>query len=520
MESDPAMIRPLHRSARLVLCLGAAAVALLAASCAESAKEPRLVILYAPCSVNKHYLSPYDGTVPFTPNLDAFAREGLVFERHNNEAGQSGVDYAAIFCGVQADRHGVFCHPKSLDKKLYQVSEAFALAGYETFFWSGQKMGAWDIGYGQGVARKNAYIREHTDLDSYTANDAQFAAILDKLEADPDYKAFVQINFTVTHNPYQNTVTAKQLNDFVKRFPGQGPGVTNQELNHYIEIYAANRLPLEWDYAKRADALGLTPEDRDKLARTLEFFYKVRVYQLDTLFGKLMDTIRARGLLDDSVVSFTADHGEILYRDNAIFAWTHGNQLAPEVLDVPWIVRAPAFGVDPGRYGSVTRSIDVFPTLCGLAGIEVSSSLVDGTDLSAAMRGKAEPPHLLAYSHTTTIDKRYDHLHQGTLLRALNPRDDPTLIWVRVRDGDMVYQHRYLGQGHFRYEVFDLATDPEERENLFDPENPTHREMVARLQAYRRRLVDGYFAHNAGELSREEADRRLRDLGYIGSADD
>ena len=504
----------------VLLALGATC---LTAACGSSSSDagPRLVVLYAPCSVNKDFLAPYDASLPFTPHLRAFADEGLVFDRHNNEAGQSGCDFAALFSGVQADRHGVFCHPKALDKGLFQVSEAFALEGWDTFFWSGQQMGAYELGYGQGVRPQQAYTNKYADRDAYTASDARFEAILERLEADDDYRAFVQVNFTVTHNPYHKGITNELVEDFLARYPEHASGLTGAELEHYLAIYDENRLPLQWDYAARAEALGFTPEDRDKLARTLEFFYKVRIHELDTCFGKMLEQVRSRGLLDDSVIAVTADHGEILYRENALFQWTHGNQLAPEVLHVPWILRGPSVGVPVGHYDGVTRSIDVFPTLCGLVDVEVGRSMpVDGTDLSAAVRGDEPPPAQLAFSHTTTIDKRYDEVHKGTLLRALNPTDDPTVIWVRVRDGDLAVKHRYLGADEgFTYEAFDLATDPGERTNVFDAENARHRELADELKQYKLRLVDGYYQNNASTLPRGEADARLRALGYIGEDD-
>ena len=496
---------------------------LLAAACGGGSTEggPRLVVLYAPCSVNKDFLAPYDGAVPFTPNLAAFAAEGTVFERHNNEAGQSGCDFAAIFSGVQADRHGVFCHPKALDTGLFQISEAFALEGWDTHFWSGQQMGAFELGYGQGVPKNQAYTHKYADRDAYTATDARFEAILDRLADDDDYRAFVQVNFTVTHNPYHKGITNELVEGFLAAYPQHASGLTPEELQRYLAIYDENRLPLQWDYEERAQALGFTPEDREKLARTLEFFYKVRVYELDQCFGKLVALVRERELLDDSLIAVTADHGEILYRDNALFQWTHGNQLAPEVLHVPWIVRGPAAGVPAGRYGGVTRSIDVFPTLCGLADVEVGRSMpVDGVDLAAAVRGDEPPPALRAFSHTTTIDKRYDKVHVDTLLRDLNPADDPTVIWVRVRDGDLIVKHRYLGPVEgFTEEAFDHAADPGERTNLFDQDNPLHAELDGELKAYKKRLLDGYFQNNATALSRSEADARLRALGYIGEGD-
>ena len=79
---------------------GAAAVALLAgvalAGCGGSPEvpRPRLVLLYATCTLAKDFLSPYDDAVSWTPEIGRFAGRGVVFRRHQTEAGLSGVAFA------------------------------------------------------------------------------------------------------------------------------------------------------------------------------------------------------------------------------------------------------------------------------------------------------------------------------------------------------------------------------------------------------------------------------------------
>ncbi len=56
-------------------------------SVSSQGTPPRLVLLYAPCTVNRSFLSPYDEKVGYTPHLSAFAREAVTFRRHQTEAG-------------------------------------------------------------------------------------------------------------------------------------------------------------------------------------------------------------------------------------------------------------------------------------------------------------------------------------------------------------------------------------------------------------------------------------------------
>ena len=102
----------------------------------------------------------------------------------------------------------------------------------------------------------------------------------------------------------------------------------------------------------------LVPDDtvsRDPLfAQVLQLYYRVSVGLLDHCFGRLVDTIRAAGLIEDSLIAFTSDHGETLYRDSALFKWTHGGEVAPEAIQVPLLLRLPGPHPRAGAYEGVS----------------------------------------------------------------------------------------------------------------------------------------------------------------------
>ena len=540
----PARMRCSARSLLLGGCGFAVLLALLALSgCRgrEAARRPRLVVLYAACSLARDQLSPYAPERRFTPNLQRFAEGGLVFRRHVTEAEQSGITYASLFTGCQADCHGVYRHPSVLNGAIYQISEAFRDAGFDTWFWSGQRMGGAEYGYGQGVAPRQSFLRVPEDRLSYTANDADFAALLERLERDPAYTAFVQIGLTLTHSPYHHYATPEVVEEFRARHPEADPGLSPEDHARLLALYDRYRLPLQWNYPETVEKLRrhedeaqrLREGDEAKLAALLELLYQAAVWQLDALFGQWLDSIEAAGLLDESLIAFTADHGELLYRENALYKWTHGLELAPEVLNVPLIVRAPASGVRPGDYDAVTRSIDVFPTLAGLAGVPIpGSAQVVGVDLSPALRGEEEPPELVAFFHTSTLGPNLleqfagdrDHTGDGrieagplapyTQVVRRVPREDVAFCWVGARKRDQVFKKTFDGSA-WRFEAYDLAMDPEETRSRFDPNDPEHRRMAAELDAYQARLLRGPYSRT--ELSSEDIEK-LTALGYLGGA--
>jgi len=211
----------------------------------------------------------------------------------------------------------------------------------------------------------------------------EFAKLLERLS--PDYRAFVIDAFTVSHAPYSR----KGLDLFCGTFPpDECEGVKSavgKDLDEYPQLYYDNRFGLSYNFPETVAQLGLSPPDLEDLAKVVELLYKSNISLLDALFGEVVDAIDQSGLLEESLIVFTADHGEVLYRENALCKWTHGHALAPKVLNVPLLIRAPSLGVVSGRYERVTRSIDVFPTTAALADVPLPEDVtVAGADPAPA----------------------------------------------------------------------------------------------------------------------------------------
>jgi arylsulfatase A-like enzyme len=483
----------------------------------DESPGPRLVVLFATCTLNRHYLGPYNPEVPYTPTLDAFAEEGTVFSRHHTESGQSGIAFASLLSGTQADRHGVYTQPSRLREEAYLVAEAFAERGFETHFWAGHEMAAADMGYGQGVRPEHVHERGQWDPDEegLAGNDAEFADLLDRLRKDPSLRVFTQIIFTVTHSPYVD-IAPGVLDGFRREFPEEWPGITEAEFERARRRYRRQWPRLQGDFPALIRDTGWTDDDVRNLIVTLDTHYKASVWHLDALFGHLLGSIRDAGLLDESLIAFTADHGETLWREQTPLKWSHGFQLSPDVIQVPLIVRLPGERGLP-VYPGVSRSIDVHPTLLGLAGLplEKGDDRVDGVDLSAALRGREPAPRLRAFSHTLQLDDEMVGWFTGRLIGRLHPSTDIREIWTAVRDGDTYVRRRTGETGQWRTEAFDLAADPVAIHDIFDPGDEVHRELKKELESYKERLVERHERLRLPPLPKEESAERLRSLGYI-----
>jgi arylsulfatase A-like enzyme len=281
-------------------------------------------------------------------------------------------------------------------------------------------------------------------------------------------------------------------------------------------FYRLNHIALSWNYEATVAKADLSDEQRARLEAMISVLYAAGVEHLDRLFGDIVAAIEERGLADRTVIVFTADHGEVGVRPGLPFRWTHGMQLAPDVLNVPAMFFAPGQGVEPGVYENVSRSIDILPTLLSVAGIQAPD--LPGADLSAALRNEAAAPMLSAFSHTSLLPAVfYQDIDQYPLLRDLFPEWTTDYLQVGLRRQDEFFQLS-PGPGGESLEpgLYDLVKDKGKQRNLFDPEDPRHQAAARELALYRARLVDAYGPGIRDlRLPKREEESRLRALGYI-----
>jgi arylsulfatase A-like enzyme len=510
-ELPSLLIRPhAERTARLVGAL----LLVLATACAPPvAPRPRLVILYATCTLNRGFLSPYNPDVQLTPSLGRFAEQAVVFHRHHTEAGLSGIAFASLFSGAHAPTHGVYAHPKKLPDSLTLITEAFKADGYDVYSWARHPMASSDLNYTQGAKpAKNRKLLK--------GQDRRFQRILERLRKNPDYRAMIVTSFTLTHSPYGQSLrkmpAGERIRKFCERMPGECPALGTEELQRYRRLYQHDAFGFSWTFDQAVEREGLDEEQVEDLVASVETLYKMEIQRLDKVFGSVVSAIEGHRLMDQSLIAFTADHGENMHGEHAFFSWSHAYQQTLEVVNVPLIVRGP--GLEPRRYEAVTRSIDVFPTLAGLSSVPIpENALVQGEDLSQALLTGRDREGLLAFSHTGVLPHT---VAQGRLPKVASfkpffPRRDPELMWVAVRHGDLFYKLRRLDDSGFRSFVFDLSTDPAESTNLFDPGDSEQQAMFERLEKYRERLIAGYAPNLKGDVTEQEETDLLRSLGYI-----
>lgn len=474
-------------------------------------EEPRVVLLFLPCTLNRNYLSPYNEEVNYTPRIQAFADDAITFTRHQSEAGQSGIAYSSIFTGTQADVHGVYAHPAPIAESAPTITEAFRDAGYDTFLWATQGMALKAIG-------TRGLDEDHIFRTALRADSQEFQKALARVRNEPDYKVLIVTAFTRTHGRYK----ADFLDGFARNFPKEAKDLGRipvDERKRLYELYDQNYALLSYDFHETTKRLGLEGEELENFATLLETCYKANVNNTDTYFGKLIDTLKQRGVYDKSIIAFSADHGEILYREDATFKWTHGHALTPDVTTVAWMLRAPT-SKGGLRFEGVTQSTDLFPTIAALANIPMPTlGNSAGIDLAPLItQGVTTLPDRVAFSHTSLIPiPVIDQSKDWSEFHALYPRTDPNLMWVMARDNDLIVKICNTGNEVFEPFAYDRATDPLDAHNIYDENNPDHRALFDKLVEYKQHLVADYEARQGQStvLPLSEQEEALRSLGYI-----
>ena len=177
------------------------------------------------------------------------------------------------------------------------------------------------------------------------------------------------------------------VNELVRRIQTSTPGG-----NFYLVALDSTHFDYGWPpwftppftpYATSTSVM--TNYHKDRAARSLvENRYKNSAAWVDSLLGKFLESLRASGRLERSIVIITGDHGEAFWEHGT---GTHGSDLGSEQLEVAFAMRLP--GEAPAHFNTVFSLLDVMPTLhanlgrapapeAGLAGVAFQSRAAAG----------------------------------------------------------------------------------------------------------------------------------------------
>jgi arylsulfatase A-like enzyme len=205
-------------------------------------------------------------------------------------------------------------------------------------------------------------------------------------------------------------------------------------------------------------------------------------------------SLRDRGLLDDTLIVVTSDHGEEFLDHGSLegHQWT----LYDEVLHVPLVIRPPGGG-EAKRVDRLVSLLDVAPTILDLLRLTPPATF-EGASLVPWMGGT--PPATrapLVYSEISRFNERTaarssTHKLVGSRIVPTESGKEPWIWW----------------------QLFDLTADPTEQTNLYGPDHPIATQLHAALASWYRPFEPATGPSTPSPFTAEEL-ARLEALGYV-----
>jgi arylsulfatase A-like enzyme len=428
---------------RLPLALAAAALL----SCPAAAGERPNVIFILADDLGPGDLGCWGGKVAPTPHLDRLAAGGVRFTRYYAAAPICSASRCGLITGQFPARWKITSYLQTragnrgctqaefLDPKAPSLPRALKAAGYRT-----AHFGKWHLGGGRDV-------KDAPPFSAYGYD--EHAGTWESPQPHPDITAtnwIWSVKDRVKRFDRTAFFVSKTL-DFLKRHRGR-PCFVNVWLDDPHTPWVAD--------AKAARGAS-TPEN-----------LRAVMTEVDRQVGRLLAGLKDLGLEKETLVLFTSDNGPLPTLKGARSGGLRGCKLSlyEGGIRLPFIARWPGT-VPAGKTDETTvlAAVDVFPTLCKLAGAMLPGGMKpDGEDLSAALlgaptKGRARPL-FWEYGRNEKFFA-YPGAKNGASERDRSPN-------VAVRDGDWKLLVNADGSGA---ELYDLSADGAEKRNLVS-DNP------------------------------------------------
>jgi arylsulfatase len=309
---------------------------------AEPGPRARHLVLVSVDTLRADRLGAYGHARARTPAVDALAAASIRFERAYAHSSMTLPSMASLFTGQLPSSHGTFSNFGKLSAELPTLASRLSQAGFSSAAFVGsyalRPVRGLDRGFGRYTRQYGSreLVRE---LPENLAGELTDEAIAWLEARAPSERLFLWVHYQEPHGPYTPERFDPPVDDGrvlprSQSNSGQGAIPRYQWLGH-----------------------GRSAE--------YEARYDGEVAEMDRQLGRLLDALRERGLFEESVVVFTADHGEAFGEDDLHFA--HGEGLGEALLRVPLLLHVP--GERAAVRGDAVRLIDVAPTALELLGL-------------------------------------------------------------------------------------------------------------------------------------------------------
>ena len=481
--------------------------------------EGRMNVLFIPVDDLKPLLGCYGNETILTPNMDRLAERGTVFLNNACQQAVCGPWRASILRGVYPDQTGIWdlqtkmrdVNPDVMTLPQYFKEQGYATTGLGKTFDprcvdNNKDVDApsWSIPYGSvPLARSREYFQDYIHPETIVAA-RQAEQELAGREFDPPWfrnRAIAEIGGPLARpatecvdapdDAYWDGAIANAAIEMLDRLAGNGepfflsvgffkPHLPFAAPKSYWDLYDREKLELATfqERSKDGPAIAYTPlgelgqySDMPREGTVTEadqkrliHGYMATVSFVDAQIGKVLDHLDKLGLADNTIICLWGDHGWHL-GDHGLWC-KHTN--FEQAVRSPLIIASPK-GFKANRTGSPTEFVDVFPTLCELAGLEIPPYLP----------GKSLVPLMEDSSASVRRDAmaQYTRTLKGAPVMGYSLRDERYRYtkWLQ-----MDYQNGERTGELVATELYDYSEDPLETVNR--AADPDYCEIVHRFE--------------------------------------
>ncbi len=339
--------------------------------------KPNLIVVFAD-QWRRQAVGCYNADPVITPNMDAFAAEGMLFENAFSCNPVCTPNRAALLTGKHPFSVNMMYNWLRLPVEEDTIAKACGRAGYDTGYigkwhlddWDGNpKLGdAWNAFTPAGERRagfeywySHGCNHKHFTLKYLKTDDTFFEGEGWQVEHETD----IAIDYIKNTDSVRDS--EKPFCLFLAWSPPHTPYKAPEE---YEKLYRDKDLPVP-------------PNTNKDMFLDAAPGYFGAVTGMDEHFGRLMQCLKDEGLEENTVVALTADHGECL--------GAHGKYIKDvwweESVGIPFIVRYPKAVPAGKRENMLFNTPDMMPSLLGLMDVEIPEGCY-GTDFSHIMRGE------------------------------------------------------------------------------------------------------------------------------------
>lgn len=388
-----------------------------------------------------------------TPHLDALSQWGFSFDNAVSSNPVSGPNRACIFTGLYTINNGLWANRASIDPaEPSAMGTVFKAAGYRTGY-----IGKWHM---------NGVVDMVADSTRRLGFDFWYQSIAHNHFRTNYYAPHINPDERFTREGWGPTLETDEAIGFMERSDGRpfclvvsyapphtggGPGFEDRyQPGKPMKLGYGYAGPAEFeawytdDYEKHPIRPNIMPTG--KFPGTQSYAHAVPGYfgavsAIDHEIGRLVEYLEKEGLLENTLIVFTSDHGELMGSHGLM---TKGMPFE-ESEGVPMLFAWKGH-VQPGRTSCVFSSIDILPTLAGLAGVEFPGA--DGVDYSAKLRGESfsDPEYVFTEFNFGGVGEK------GRPWRAVFSED-----YVYILAGPCRLREMFLTEG---YALYDRKKDP------------------------------------------------------------